>query len=64
MSPATIPIDELVIVPFEGMPASVVRALADDLAARGMGVAIDAPVPLPRSARTRSSTERVEMPCT
>jgi len=50
MSMTKIPIERLVIVPFEGMPASVVQALADDLEARGVGVAIDAPVPLPQSA--------------
>jgi archaemetzincin len=46
----TIPIDELVIVPFEDMPASVVQALADDLAAHGVKVIVDPPVPMPRSA--------------
>jgi archaemetzincin len=46
----TIPIDVLVIVPFEGMPASVLEALADDLAARGPRVVTDSPVPMPQSA--------------
>lgn len=45
-----IPIDELVIVPFEGMPSEVAQALAEDLAARGIATRIDAPVPLPHRA--------------
>lgn len=50
MNAAAIPIEELVIVPFEGMPASVVGALGDDLAARGVRTVVDPPVPLPMSA--------------
>jgi archaemetzincin len=45
-----IPISELVIVPFEGMPAEITRALAEDLAPRGVATRIDPPVPLPRMA--------------
>jgi archaemetzincin len=42
-----IPIRSLAILPFEGMPAPVLRQLAADLEARGVGaVHIDAPVPL------------------
>ncbi len=50
MNPTAIPISKLVILPFEGMPGGVVQALADDLAARGIAVSIDPPVPLPLSA--------------
>jgi archaemetzincin len=45
-----IPINELVIVPFEGMPAEIMQALGEDLAPRGVATHIDAPVPLPHSA--------------
>ena len=45
-----IPIDELVILPFEDIPAPVVPALAADLAAHGIATRIEAPVPLPRTA--------------
>jgi archaemetzincin len=45
-----IPINDLVIVPFEGTPAEITQALAEDLAARGVATRIDAPVPLPHSA--------------
>jgi archaemetzincin len=47
---APIPIAELTILPFEGVPASVVRALADSLAARGVAPRIDPLVPLPAGA--------------
>jgi hypothetical protein len=45
-----IPINDLVIVPFESMPAQLAQALAEDLAPRGVATHIDAPVPLPRMA--------------
>jgi len=46
-----IPIAELVLLPFEGMPAAVVRMLATELGARGVATTrIDAPVPLPAAA--------------
>ena len=45
-----IPIRELVLLPFEGMPGPVVQALADELRARGVATRIDAPVPLPALA--------------
>jgi archaemetzincin len=45
-----IPVDELIILPFEGVPASVVRALADSLAARGVSPRVEPPVPLPAVA--------------
>lgn len=45
-----IPIDELVIVPFAGMPARIVQALSGQLAARGMAMHIDPEVPLPDAA--------------
>ena len=45
-----IPIGQLIILPFEDMPAPVVQALAANLAARGVASRIEAPVPLPRSA--------------
>jgi archaemetzincin len=45
-----IPISELAIVPFEGMPAPIVRMLADDLAARGIATRVDAPMALPGTA--------------
>lgn len=45
-----IPIAELVILPFEGMPAAVVQMLAGELRARGVRTRIDAPVPLPATA--------------
>jgi archaemetzincin len=41
---------ELVLAPFEGMPAELAQALAEDLAARGVATHIDRPVPLPHSA--------------
>ena len=50
MSVKRIPVDELVILPFEDMPARVVQTLASDLAARGIVTRIEAPVPLPGSA--------------
>lgn len=45
-----IPVHELVILPFEGMPAPVVRALAEDFATRGVSTHIDRAVPLPDAA--------------
>jgi hypothetical protein len=45
-----IPIAELVLLPFEGTPATVVQMLAGELRARGVPTRIDAPVPLPRAA--------------
>lgn len=45
-----IPIPELVILPFEGMPAAVVQMLAGELRARGVLTRIDASVPLPIAA--------------
>ena len=46
-----IAIDELFIVPFEGMPVQIAQALAEDLAERGVtAVRVDAPVPLPGDA--------------
>ena len=45
-----VPIDELVIVPFEGFPAPIAQALAGDLAARGISTRVDAPVRLPDAA--------------
>jgi len=45
-----IPIGQLIILPFEDMPAPVVQALAADLAAGDVASRIEAPVPLPRSA--------------
>jgi archaemetzincin len=46
-----IAIDELFIVPFEGMPVQIAQALAEDLAERGVtAVRVDAPVPLPGEA--------------
>jgi len=50
MSPTTIPVERLVIVPFDDIPPSVVQALADDLAALGIEVSVDAPVPMLESA--------------
>jgi len=47
---SAIPIEELTILPFEGVPASVVQALAEALAARGVSPRIDPPVPLPMAA--------------
>ena len=47
-----VPIDELVIVPFEGFPAQIAQALAEELAARGISTRVDAPVPLPDAAYT------------
>lgn len=45
-----IPVAELVILPFEGMPAAVVQMLAGELRARGVATRIDAPAPLPVAA--------------
>jgi archaemetzincin len=46
-----IPIEELFIVPFEGMPVQIAQALAGDLAERGVGATrVDPPVPLPGDA--------------
>jgi archaemetzincin len=45
-----IPIGELVILPFAGMPAAVVRMLGGELGARGVATRIDAPVELPAGA--------------
>jgi archaemetzincin len=46
-----IAIDELFIVPFEGMPVRIAQVLAEDLAGRGVAaVHVDAPVPLPGEA--------------
>lgn len=39
-------------MPFEGMPSEVAKALAEDLAARGVATRIDAAVPLPGAAYT------------
>jgi len=50
MRTAPIPIEELVILPFEGTPARQVQSLADDLAAYGVHPRIHAPVPLAQSA--------------
>jgi archaemetzincin len=47
-----IPIDTLAILPFEGFPRQVARALAEELGARGILTRVDAPVPLPDSAYT------------
>jgi len=47
---ALIPVRKLAILPFEGMAAPIVRQLAADLEARGAGVHIDAPLPLPAAA--------------
>ena len=49
-----IPVKKLVVVPFEGMPAPVVRVLAGDLAARGVATRIDEPVPLPGRGYVRA----------
>lgn len=46
----TIPIDEVVIIPFEGMPAPTVQALADELTRRGVRAHIDPPISLPQAA--------------
>jgi archaemetzincin len=46
-----IPIDELVILPFEGMPVQIAQALAADLAGRGVArVRVDPPMPPPAAA--------------
>jgi len=45
-----VPIDELVILPFEGFPAQIAQVLAADLAAQGVTTRVDAPVPLPDAA--------------
>ena len=46
-----IPIEELFVVPFEGMPVQIAQALAGDLAERGVAeTRVDAPVPLPGDA--------------
>ena len=45
-----IPIGELVILPFAGVPAAVVRMLASELGARSVATRIDAPVELPGGA--------------
>lgn len=45
-----IPIDELVIVPFEGMPSEIAQALAEVLEARGVATRVAAEVPLPGAA--------------
>jgi archaemetzincin len=50
MRTPTIPVDELVILPFDGTSTAVAQALADDLAARGVPTRIDAPVPMPQAA--------------
>ena len=50
MEARLIPVKELIIVPFEGMPGAVVQMLASDLAARGAATRIDQPVPLPGAA--------------
>jgi archaemetzincin len=49
----TIPIPELVILPFEGMPAEAMQALGDDLAARGARTRSERPVALPASPYVR-----------
>ena len=45
-----VPIDELVIVPFEGFPAPIAQVLAGDLAARGISTRVDASLRLPDAA--------------
>lgn len=45
-----IPIDDLALLPFEGMPGPIVQALSAQLAARGVRVRIAPPVPLPDRA--------------
>jgi archaemetzincin len=58
---ATLPLDELVILPFEGTPIDVTQALADDIAACGVRVRIDAQIPLPPAAYAPSRRQyRVE----
>jgi archaemetzincin len=49
-----IPIAELVLLPFEGMPAAVVEMLAAELRSRGVATRIDATVPLPSAAYDRA----------
>jgi archaemetzincin len=48
-----IPIDELVILPFEGTPAEAVHELADALVARGIAARVEAPASLPAAAYSR-----------
>jgi len=50
MRTTTIPIDDLVILPFEGTATEVTQALADELAAQGVPAHIAAPIPLPHAA--------------
>jgi archaemetzincin len=45
-----LPIDELVIVPFEGFPGPIAQVLAADVAAQGVKTRVDAPVALPDAA--------------
>ncbi len=54
MASRLIPVKELVIVPFEGMPAPVVQMLAADLGSRGVATRIDEPVPLPGASYARA----------
>ena len=49
-----VPIDALVIVPFERCPIPVAQELAAELAARGVTTQVDAPLPLPQVAYSRT----------
>ena len=51
---ASIPIDKLVVLPFEGMPGDLVAALARELRERGVTVSIGAALALPDSAYVRA----------
>lgn len=53
----SIPIAELVILPFENTPRAVVQMLAGELCARGVATRVDAPVPLPIAAYDRARSQ-------
>ncbi|MGZ5093431.1 MAG: archaemetzincin family Zn-dependent metalloprotease [Burkholderiales bacterium] len=49
-TPGRLPLDELVVMPFEGFPLQIAQALVAELAARGIAARVDAAVPLPHTA--------------
>lgn len=50
MRNSTTPINALIVIPFAGTPAPIVRMLAEDLAKRGMRVRVRQPILLPEGA--------------